>query len=55
MCIKYIKLFHSKGFKNVPKLRVWFENKPSGNPAQDPNQTTEGFGARNLIYVKIFF
>jgi hypothetical protein len=23
--------FHSKAFQNVPKLGVWFENKPSGN------------------------
>jgi hypothetical protein len=32
MVIKHIKIFHSKGFQNVKKLGVWFENKPSGNP-----------------------
>jgi hypothetical protein len=32
MGIKDIKIFQSKAFQNVPKLEVWFENKPSGNP-----------------------
>jgi hypothetical protein len=32
MVTKDIKIFHSKVFQNVPKLGVWFENKPSGNP-----------------------
>jgi hypothetical protein len=32
MVIKDAKNFHSKGFQSVPKLWVWFENKPSGNP-----------------------
>jgi hypothetical protein len=32
MVIKDIKIFHSEGFQNVPKLGVWFEIKPSGNP-----------------------
>jgi hypothetical protein len=32
MVIKDTKIFHSKGFKNVANLRVWFENKSSGNP-----------------------
>jgi hypothetical protein len=30
--VKYNKKFHSKAFQNVPKLEVWFEKKPSGNP-----------------------
>jgi hypothetical protein len=29
MVIKVIKLFNAKAFQNVPKLGVWFENKPS--------------------------
>jgi hypothetical protein len=33
MVIRDIKIFHSKGFQNVPKLAVWFENKPSGIPS----------------------
>jgi hypothetical protein len=33
MVIKGNKIFHSKAFQNVPKLGVWYENKPSGNPA----------------------
>jgi hypothetical protein len=33
MAVKYVKIFHSKPFQNVPKRGVWFENKPSGNPA----------------------
>jgi hypothetical protein len=32
MVIKDVKIFHSKGFQNVPKLGTWLENKPSGNP-----------------------
>jgi hypothetical protein len=32
MTIKYLKMFDSKAFQNVPKLGIWFENKPSGNP-----------------------
>jgi hypothetical protein len=35
MVIKPVKNFHSKGFPNVKKLGVWFENKPSGNPASE--------------------
>jgi hypothetical protein len=31
MMIKAIEIFRSKVFQNVPKLGVWFENKPSGN------------------------
>jgi hypothetical protein len=27
MVIKYIKTFHSNGYQNVPKMRVWLENK----------------------------
>jgi hypothetical protein len=33
MVIKYIIIFHSKAFQTVPELGIWFENKPSGNPA----------------------
>jgi hypothetical protein len=32
MVLKHIKILHSKAFQNVPKVGVWFENKPSGNP-----------------------
>jgi hypothetical protein len=32
MSMKDIKMFDSKAFQNVPKLGIWFENKPSGNP-----------------------
>jgi hypothetical protein len=32
MVIKYIKIIHSKALKNIPKLGVWYENIPSGNP-----------------------
>jgi hypothetical protein len=32
MVIKDIKNYRSKGFQNVPKLEVRFENKPFGNP-----------------------
>jgi hypothetical protein len=34
MAIKGITISHSEGFQNVPNLEVWFENKPSGNPAR---------------------
>jgi hypothetical protein len=33
MIVKDIEIFHLNGFRNVPKLGVWFKNKPSGNPA----------------------
>jgi hypothetical protein len=32
MIIKDIEIIRSKCFPNVPKLGVWFENKPPGNP-----------------------
>jgi hypothetical protein len=32
--IKDIKIFHSKAFQNVTKVGIWFENEPSGNPAE---------------------
>jgi hypothetical protein len=31
--IKYTNIFHKKALQNFPKLRFWFKNKPSGNPA----------------------
>jgi hypothetical protein len=31
--LKYANIFHSNALQNVPKLGLWFENKPSGNPA----------------------
>jgi hypothetical protein len=33
--IKGNTIFHSKGFRNVPKLVIGFENKTSGNPGVD--------------------
>jgi hypothetical protein len=41
--IKDIKIFHSKGFQDVPNLGVWFENKPSGNTAYVRSQTVHKF------------
>jgi hypothetical protein len=35
MIMKDVEIFRSKGFQNVPKLGVSFENKPSGNPEED--------------------
>jgi hypothetical protein len=29
---KEIKILHLKVFQNVPKLGIWSEKKPSGNP-----------------------
>jgi hypothetical protein len=29
----YINIFLSKALPNLPKLVLWFEKKPSGNPA----------------------
>jgi hypothetical protein len=31
MFIKDVKNFHPNASQNVPKLGIWFENKPSGN------------------------
>jgi hypothetical protein len=39
MVIKDTKIVHSKAFQNVPKLVVWFENKPCGNPAHNTGFT----------------
>jgi hypothetical protein len=38
MVMKAIKIICSKVFQNVPKLGVWFENKPFGNPGQHSDQ-----------------
>jgi hypothetical protein len=40
MVVKDIKIIRSKAFQIVPKLGVWFGNKPSGNPgARAPCRT----------------
>jgi hypothetical protein len=36
MAIKYINIFQSKALQKLPKLRFWFDNKPSGNPDINP-------------------
>jgi hypothetical protein len=36
MSIKDIKMFDSKAIQNVPKLGIWLDNKPSGNPGYMP-------------------
>jgi hypothetical protein len=33
MVIKYINIFQSNALKIYPNSDFWFENKPSGNPA----------------------
>jgi hypothetical protein len=33
--IKYTNIFHSKALRNLPKFGLWFENTPSGNPAEE--------------------
>jgi hypothetical protein len=33
MAVKYTNFIHSKAFQNVPELKFWYENVPSGNPA----------------------
>jgi hypothetical protein len=30
--LKYAIIFHCKTLQNLPILKFWFENKPSGNP-----------------------
>jgi hypothetical protein len=38
IAVKYIKIFHSKAFKSIPKVEFWNENIPSGNPVDfSPN------------------
>jgi hypothetical protein len=43
MTIKYASIFHTKALQNLPKWDFWFENKPSGNPALDPNFRIQEF------------
>jgi hypothetical protein len=43
LVIKNIKIFHSKASQNVPKLGVWFGNKPSGNPGPEASFPHFGF------------
>jgi hypothetical protein len=38
MVKKYTKIFHTKILQNLPKLGIWFENKPSGNPDRERQQ-----------------
>jgi hypothetical protein len=55
--MKHIQIFHSKGFQNVKKLGVWFENKPFGNPdllkARPTDKTYKFVRRQNMeIYVR---
>jgi hypothetical protein len=42
--IKYTNIFQCKTLQNFPNLDFWFENKPSGNPA-------EFFGSTRFFHV----
>jgi hypothetical protein len=33
MAIKFTNIFHCKTLQNLPKMGLWIENIPSGNPA----------------------
>jgi hypothetical protein len=49
MGIIYTKNFHSKALKIYPKWDYWFENIPSGNPAQQVKIERVG-GGRNTDF-----
>jgi hypothetical protein len=50
MVIQDIKIFHSKGFPNVPQLGIWFENKPSGNPVFGPKANKKLFPMQSTVF-----
>jgi hypothetical protein len=54
MIIKYNNILHSKALQILPKLVIWFENKPSGNPGLNKSYERRFLPRRTFVLFRRF-